>query len=135
MKNVLFILVILAGITTMTAQEGVSMKKSSTLTLSEVPPTWPGCTGSINAKNNCLRQKLAGHIVKNFKVPKDYKKGKVAIDMFINKQGEPVIRSVKGGSAGVQKEIKRVIMTMPKVKPGNIGGTVKDSDLQLAFSI
>lgn len=135
MKNVFFILALFAGISTMTAQEGVSMKKSSTLTLSEVPPTWPGCTGSINDKNNCLRQKLAGHIIKNFKFPKDYKKGKVAIDMFINKEGEPVIRSVKGGSVGVQNEVKRVIMMMPKVKPGNIGGTKKDSDLQLAFTI
>lgn len=135
MKKLFFALAIFAGITTMTAQEGVTMKRSSTLTLEEVPPTWPGCTGSVNQKNNCLRQKLAGHIVKNFKVPKDYTKGKVAIDMYIDTEGKPVIRDVKGGSIGVQKEVKRVIMMMPQVKPGNMGGTKKNSDLKLAFTI
>ena len=135
MKKLLFALAFFAAFTTMSAQEGVTMRKSTTLQVAEVPPTWPGCTGSINQKNNCLRQKLAGHIVKNFKFPSDYVKGKVAIDMFINKEGKPVIRSVKGGSPGVQKEVKRVIMMMPQVIPGNMGGTKKDSDLKLAFTL
>lgn len=117
------------------AQEGVTMKRSNTLRVAEVPPTWPGCTGSISQKNNCLRQKLATHVVKNFKFPKDYKKGKVILDMTINKEGNPVVNSVTGGTKSMQDEVRRVAMTMPKVKPGHMGGTKKDSKLKLAFTL
>lgn len=133
MKKFLLVLAFIAGGTLM-AQEGVTMKKSNTLTISEVPPTWPGCTGSINQKNNCLRQKLATHVVRNMKFPKDYQKGaKVIVDMVITKEGLPKINSVSGGTKSMQDEVKRVIMTMPKVKPGNMGGTPKESKLKLPF--
>lgn len=133
MKKFLFILAFIAGGTLM-AQEGVTMKRSSTLKISEVPPTWPGCTGSINQKNNCLRQKLATHVVRNLKFPKDYQKGaKVIVDMVITKEGLPKINNVSGGTKSMQDEVKRVIMTMPKVKPGNMGGTPKESKLKLPF--
>lgn len=134
MKNLLLVLVLVTGITTMNAQEGVTMRKSTTLTLSEVPPTWPGCTGSINEKNNCLRQKLATHVVRNIKFPSDYKKGaRVVVDMVINKEGKPVINEVTGGTPGLQKAIKDAIMSIPLLKPGNMGGTPKESKLKLPF--
>lgn len=133
MKKFLLVLVFIAGGTLM-AQEGVIMKRSNTLRVSEVPPTWPGCTGSINQKNNCLRQKLATHVVRNMKFPKDYQKGaKVIVDMVITKEGLPQINNVSGGTKSMQKEVERVIMTMPKVKPGNMGGTPKESKLKLPF--
>ena len=134
MKKLLFVLALVAGITSMNAQEGVYMKKSSSLKLDEVPPTWPGCTGSISDKNNCLRQKLATHVVRNMKFPSDYKKGaRVVVDMVINKEGKPVVNSVTGGTPGMQKAVKTAIMTIPQLKPGNIGGTPKESKLKLPF--
>lgn len=133
MKKILLILAFIAGGTLM-AQEGVTMKRSNTLRIAEVPPTWPGCTGSINQKNNCLRQKLATHVVRNMKFPKDYQKGaKVVVDMVITKEGLPKVNAVSGGTKSMQEEVKRVIMTMPKVKPGNMGGTPKESKLKLPF--
>ncbi|WP_405227348.1 energy transducer TonB [Dokdonia sp. Asnod1-B02] len=135
MKKLLFVLALVAGITTINAQEGVYMKKSTTLRLDEVPPTWPGCTGSINDKNNCLRQKLATHVVRNMKFPSDYQKGaRVVVDMVINKEGKPVINNVTGGTPGMQKAVKTAIMTIPQLKPGNIGGTPKESKLKLPFT-
>jgi len=117
------------------AQEGVHMKKSNTLRISEVPPTWPGCDGSINEKNNCFRQKLANHVVQGFKFPKDHKAGtKVVVDMIVNTEGKPEIKSIEGGSAPLQAEIKRQIMSMPIVKPGHAAGTPKESSFKLPFT-
>ena len=50
MKKLLFLAIVLMSAVSF-AQEGVHMSKSSTLRVSEVPPTWPGCDGSINQKN------------------------------------------------------------------------------------
>lgn len=134
MKKLLLLVLLFTGATTLMAQEGVTMKESKTLKLEEVPPTWPGCTGSINQKNHCLRQKLATHAVKNMKFAKDHKQGaKIIVDMVINKEGRPVIKKVEGGTAGMQKSVKDAIMSMPKIKPGNIGGTPKESKLTLPF--
>lgn len=134
MKKILLLVLLFAGVTTLMAQEGVTMKRSKTLKIEEVPPTWPGCTGSINQKNHCLRQKLATHVVKNMKFAKDHKQGeKIIVDMIINKEGKPVIKNVNGGTPGMQKAVTDAIMSMPKVKPGNVGGAVKDSKLKLPF--
>lgn len=133
MKKLILLLLIFSG-ATMMAQEGVTMNRSKTLKIEEVPPTWPGCTGSINSKNNCLRQKLANHVVRNMKFSKDHKSGaKVVVDMLIDKQGKPVINKVSGGTPGMQKAVRDAIMTIPELKPGNVGGTKKDSKLTLPF--
>jgi len=134
MKKLLFVAFLLIGAVSF-AQEGVHMQKSTTLTVSEVPPTWPGCDGSINEKNNCFRQKLANHVVQGFKFPKGHKSGtRVVVDMIVNKEGKPEIKGMEGGSAALQAEIKRQILTMPAVKPGHMGGTPKESSFKLPFT-
>lgn len=133
MKKFLLVLILFSG-ATMMAQEGVTMQRSKTLKLEEVPPTWPGCTGSINQKNNCFRQKLANHVVRNMKFSSDHKSGaKITVDMVINKKGKPVINKVTGGSLGMQTAVRNAIMTIPEVKPGNIGGVKKESKFELPF--
>jgi len=102
MKKLILLLLIFSG-ATMMAQEGVTMNRSKTLKIEEVPPTWPGCTG------------------------------KVVVDMLIDKQGKPVINKVSGGTPGMQKAVRDAIMTIPELKPGNVGGTKKDSKLTLPF--
>ena len=134
MKKLFLLVFLFTGTVTLMAQEGVTLKQSKTLKLEEVPPTWPGCTGSINQKNNCLRQKLANHAVKNMKFAKDHKQGaKIIVDMVINKEGKPVIKKVEGGTPGMQQSVKNAILSMPQIKPGNIGGTAKESKLTLPF--
>lgn len=134
MKKLILVAFLLMGAVSF-AQEGIQMKRSTTLTVSEVPPTWPGCDGSINQKNNCFRQKLATHIVTGFKFPKGHKQGtRVVLDMIINKEGKPEIKGMQGGSPALQAEIKRQVMSMPKVKPGHMGGTPKESSFKLPFT-
>ena len=133
MKNLILLLLLFSG-AALVAQEGVTMKRSTVLKIEEVPPTWPGCTGSISQKSNCLNQNLASHVVKNMKIPGDYKAGaKVIVDMVINKQGLPVVNSIKGGTPGMRKAVRTAVMTIPKLKPGHMGGTKKESKLQLPF--
>ena len=134
MKKVLFIAILLISAISF-AQEGVHMQKSNTLKISEVPPTWPGCSGSINQKNNCFRQKLANHVVQGFKFPKGHKAGsRVVVNMIVNKEGKPEIKNMQGGAPALQAEIKRQIMSMPTVKPGHMGGTPKESEFKLPFT-
>lgn len=134
MKKLVLLAFLLMGAISF-AQEGVKMNRSNTLTISEVPPTWPGCDGSINQKNNCFRQKLATHVVTGFKFPKGHKAGtRVVVDMIVNKEGKPEIKSMKGGSPALQAEIKRQIMSMPAVKPGHAAGKAKESKFTLPFT-
>ncbi len=134
MKKLLLVAFLLMGAVSF-AQEGVHMKRSNTLIIAEVPPTWPGCDGSINQKNNCFRQKLANHVVQGFKFPKGHKAGtKVVVEMIVNKEGKPEIKNMNGGSPALQAEIKRQIMSMPEVKPGHMGGTPKESTFKLPFT-
>ncbi|TVZ52976.1 energy transducer TonB [Dokdonia sp. Hel_I_53] len=133
MKNLFLFLFLFAGATLM-AQEGVTMKRSTVLKIEEVPPTWPGCTGSINQKSNCLRQKLATHVVKNMKFSNDHKSGsRVIVDMVISKEGKPVINKITGGTSGMQVAVRDAVMTIPTLKPGHMGGTKKESKLELPF--
>ena len=134
MKKLLFLAIVLMSAVSF-AQEGVHMTKSSTLRISEVPPTWPGCDGSINQKNNCFKQKLVGHIIQDFKFPEGHQSGsKVIVDMIINKEGKPEVKNMQGGSVALQAEIKRKIMSIPLVKPGHMGGTPKESTFKLPFT-
>ncbi len=118
----------------MMAQEGVTMRRSTTLKLEEVPPTWPGCTGSIKQKQSCFANKLANHVVRNTKFPKNYQRGsKVVVDMVITTKGKPDVKSITGGNKALQDAVRTAVMSMPEVKPGNVGGKIKETKFKLPF--
>ena len=115
-------------------QNGISMK-GNTLTMNEVPPTWPGCTGSITQKKNCFNQKVANHVVKGFKFPKGHKSGtKVTVTFVIDKNGDAVVKKVAGGPKTLQDEVKRQIGLLPKMKPGHMGGTPREIQYTMPFT-
>lgn len=118
---ILFLLVSTLGF----AQQGVTTE-GNTLTMREIAPVWPGCEGSEAEKQKCFNEKLALHISKNFDFSNGYtpadKGTRILVNMVINKKGETEIKSIEGGSEALQKEAKRVILLLPKMKPGSIGG-------------
>lgn len=126
MKNVLIIACLLVS-TLGFSQEWGSVNKN-TVSMKEIAPIWPGCDAKRGAAiNTCFKQKLAQHIGKNFKYPAEaYKKndqGKVVVTFFVNEQGTIDIKSVTGGSPILQKEAKRNIGLIPKMKkPGMLAG-------------
>ncbi len=49
--------------------------KKNKLTMKEIPPVWPGCSGSIAEKDTCFNQQISKHIISNFTYPtQEYKK-------------------------------------------------------------
>ncbi|MFT5752370.1 MAG: protein TonB [Flavobacteriales bacterium] len=115
-------------------QNGISVK-GNTLTTREVPPTWPGCSGSITQKKNCFNQKLANHVVKGFKFPKGHKPGtKVTVTFVIDKNGDAVVKKIAGGPKPLQDEVKRQIGSLPKMKPGHMGGTPREIQYTMPFT-
>jgi hypothetical protein len=115
-------------------QNGISMN-GTTLRTSEVPPTWPGCDGSITQKKNCFNQNLAKHVVKGFKFPKGHKSGtKVTVTFVIDKKGDAVVKKVTGGPKTLQDEVRRQIASLPKMKPGHMGGTPRDIQYTMPFT-
>lgn len=126
MKYLLIALSLLFSTTIFAQQEWGDVQKNK-ITLKEIAPIWPGCTGTASQRDNCFNQKLATHISKNFKYPADaYKKneqGRVIVSFIIDKKGMVEVTSVSGGSKSLQEEAKRNIMLIPKMeKPGMLGG-------------
>ena len=126
MKKLLFIACILVS-TMGFSQEWGSVNKN-TVTMKEIAPVWPGCQSKKGAGiNACFKQKLAGHIGKNFKYPADaYKKnqqGRVVVEFYITEKGTVDIKKVSGGTPLLQEEARRNINLIPKMaKPGMLAG-------------
>ncbi len=126
MKKALIILSLLFT-TVVFAQEWGTVDKNKVI-MREIAPIWPGCeSGSASQRDNCFNQKLATHIAKNFKYPaKEYKNnisGRVVVSFVINESGLIEIQNISGGSAGLQAEAKRNILSIPKMaKPGMLAG-------------
>ncbi len=126
MKKVLIICYLLFT-TVLFSQEWGTVDKNK-VTMREIAPIWPGCeSGSTSQRDNCFNQKLATHIAKNFKYPaaeyKNNMQGRVVVTFMINELGLVDIKSITGGSAGLQAEAKRNIKSIPKMaKPGMLAG-------------
>lgn len=124
MKNLLILCFALFSATAF-SQEGVSVK-GNTLSMREIPPVWPGCTGSEAEKKSCFRQKLTQHITSNYKFPRDAQgkiiRGQAVVSFVINEQGKPDILSVEGPKKQLNAEAQRIILSIPEMTPGQIGG-------------
>jgi len=95
--------------------------------MKETAPVWPGCESDSPAKiSACFNKMLVKHIQKNFKYPAaEYKKniqGEVVVDFNINTKGVVEINSATGGNKGLQDAAKKIILSIPKMRPGMFGG-------------
>ena len=107
-KLILLLFICIGGATY--AQENWGDLKKNNLTIKEIPPVWPGCSGSIKELDTCFNQQLSRHIMSNFKYPvQEYKKniqGLVVVSFKINTEGFVEIKGVTGGNKGLQKPFK-----------------------------
>lgn len=137
MRKLIFLFAVLA-VTVTTAQEEWGDVNKNELTMKEIAPVWPGCTGTVSQKDACFNKKLTQHIVKNFKYPtEEYKKniqGRVTVDFTINEQGKVEVTNVSGGNAGLQKAAKDNIMKMPTLQPGMMGGKPRAIKMTVPFT-
>ena len=138
MKNTLIILSLLLS-TISVAQEEWGDVRSNVVTLNEIAPIWPGCEGNnVSQRDACFNKKLTQHVIKNYKYPaSEYKKniqGKVTVVFDINEKGLVDIKSVTGGSTGLQAEAKRNILLIPKMTPGMFGGKPRSIEYIVPFN-
>lgn len=92
-------------------------------------PTFSDC-GDVSTKDEqkaCFEQGLLNHISSNFKYPhRELEMGleeKVYVEFVISKKGEvSQVEIVRGNMDGFIKESKRLINTLPKVKPAEQRG-------------
>ena len=98
MKKLLLLLFIFS-VSNSFAQDNWGEMKNNKLTTKEIPPVWPGCSGSVAEKDNCFNQQLSKHIMSNFKYPtKEYNKniqGRVVVTFTINTKGFVEIKNVR----------------------------------------
>jgi len=137
MKKLLLIVFILTTTATIAQDNWGDMKKNK-LTMKELPPVWPGCTGTVSEKDTCFNQKLTKHIGTNFKYPEEeYKKnieGRVVVKFKINAKGIVEIRSITGGNKGLQEAAKENILKIPQLKPGMMGGQPRAISMTIPFN-
>ena len=119
------------------AQEGISVSGNS-ISITEIPPVWPGCEGNAVETKVCFKKELVKHVVSNFKFPEGYKKGtvkeKVVVNFVINEEGKPQILNVTGGTKVLQEEAKRNIMSIPQMTPGKAGGNPRAIKYSMPFT-
>jgi len=136
MKKIL-IIAFLAFFGNTYAQEGITVSGNS-LSIREIPPVWPGCSGSEVEKKACFKKQLVNHVVTNFRFPEGYKKGTVkepvVVDFVINEEGKPQILGVKGGTKALQEEAKRNILAIPQMTPGQAGGKPRAIKYSMPFT-
>lgn len=133
----LLIIAFLAFFSNTYAQEGITVSGNS-LSIREIPPVWPGCSGSEAEKKACFKKQLVNHVVTNFRFPEGYKKGTVkepvVVDFAINEEGKPQILGVKGGTKALQEEAKRNILAIPQMTPGQAGGKPRAIKYSMPFT-
>jgi len=125
MKNTIVAICLLVS-TSVFAQEWGDVDKN-VVTMKEIAPIWPGCESlSYGQRSACFDDNLIKHIIKNYKYPAEaYNKnvqGRVTIEFVITEEGLAKVTKVTGGSKVLQDEAKRNIMSIPKMKPGMMGG-------------
>lgn len=134
MKNVLFIIALFVSFG-VSAQEKWGDVEKNKVTMKEIAPVWPGCE---NKGNDCFDQKLQQHIQKNFKYPanawKNNVQERIVIIFVIDKNGLPVIKEVEGKNQELIDEAKRIIMAIPKVKPGMLAGKPTEIQYTVPFN-
>lgn len=138
MMKKLLLLLFIVSTSLVYAQENWGDLKKNKLTLKEIPPLWPGCSGSAVEKERCFNQELSKHIMSNFTYPsQEYNnniQGRVVVSFTINTKGFVEIKNVRGGNKGLQEAAKAIILKIPKLTPGMMGGKPREINMSVPFN-
>lgn len=118
-------------------QEGVKVQ-GNTLSVREIAPVWPGCEGSESEKKACFNKKLAEHLKAHYKYPRDSEgniiRGKAVVSFCINPEGKVEVQKVEGSKPELNAEAKRIILAIPEMKPGELGGKPAAINYKVPFT-
>lgn len=102
----------------------------------QTSPVWPGCEDSEDV-SACFNKKLAEHVREHYKYPMEgntYVRGKVTISFNINKEGEVEVVSIEGDEPKVNAAAKKMILAIPKMKPGTLNGKPDSRNFTVPFN-
>ena len=95
-------------------------------TVGEVP-VFPGCEELSEAKKRvCFQEQMNKHVSKNFRYPEIAQQfgvqGRVFVQFLIGVDGNVTGIRTRGPDNNLEKEAKRIISLLPKIKPGKSNG-------------
>lgn len=90
-------------------------------------PVFPGCEKvSLEERKSCFQRKMTKHVKRVFRYPEVditlKNEGKVHVLFWIGKDGSIGHIQMRGPSATMEKEAKRIISKLPKMTPGKKNG-------------
>jgi protein TonB len=94
----------------------------------ESPPVYPGCIGTKKEKIKCLNVSMQQFLAKNFdfsltnKLDLSAGKYRFLVMLVVKPSGYSEAVKVQAPHPDIVKELKRVVSTFPKMKPGNQRG-------------
>ena len=113
-----------------------SIDETVAFALVEEVPVFPGCEEVLKAnRRNCFQKQMQMHIAKNFRYPKIAQtkniQGRVFVQFTIDIDGTVESIRTRGPHPILEKEAKRIISRLPKIKPGSKDGKL----VKVPFSI
>jgi len=94
----------------------------------EFVPVFPGCevAATNEDKRNCMSNKIRKFIVKKFNTSKLDDSGiikvqRISVQFTIDTSGKVINVSARASNKSLEKEAIRVILKLPKMKPGRQG--------------
>jgi len=103
----------------------------------EFAPEYPGCKGSIEEMKQCFNDKINKFVQRKFnadiaqEIGLSEGKKRINVQFIINKQGNIVDVKVRAPHKRLEKEARRVINLLPKMKPARQG----DSKARVKFNL
>lgn len=118
------------------AQEDVKVT-ANTVTIKQTAPVWPGCEDAADQKT-CFKQNLTKHLKENYKFPKDAQgniiRGKAVVSFNVNEEGKVEILDVEGPEEKLNAEAERIILAIPRMKPGERAGKPVATKYKVPFT-
>ena len=113
-----------------------SIDETVAFALVEEVPVFPGCEEVLKSnRRNCFQKQMQMHIAKNFRYPKIAQtkniQGRVFVQFTIDIDGTVESIRTRGPHPILEKEAKRIISRLPKIKPGSKDGKL----VKVPFSI
>ena len=112
------------------------------LAVIENVPVFPGCRGDNESKRNCMSQKIAEFVQRNFNIELADDLGlkglqRIAVIFKIDKKGNVTGVRARAPHKSLEDEAIRVIRLLPKMKPGKQRGkaVIVPYSLPIVFSV
>lgn len=103
---------------------------STSLNKADIPPTYPGCSGTATQKKKCFSSKVRAFVSKEFDVSTASDLGlasgkkRINVSMTIDKYGRVVNIRARGPHKNLENEAIRVVKKLPKMMPARHDGNV-----------